>query len=184
MLIVFIVIITFLDQQASPTTSTSSSSSNTGKVELKSFHEYKTSKGKEWKSRVSTKLKKDKTEEVAIQIGLLEWNERELKPKRGKQMALRVSLRDPYATIHKKAIEKWKNYHSNLYDEEKEYLLTYEYGNETLFLPGTHSCFDLKSYKEEMGKNIEELCFSCVPKNIKLLVKIVRHLKIPKQHLT
>ena len=81
---------------------------------------------------MNKKLKKDKIEEVVIQVGLLEWwndPERKLKPKRGKRMALRVSLKDPYTTIRKKAIEKWKNYHANLYDEEKEYLLTYEDGS-------------------------------------------------------
>ena len=110
---------------------------------------------------MNKKLKKDKIEEVVIQVGLLEWNdpERKLKPKRGKRMALRVSLKDPYTTIRKKAIEKWKNYHTNLYDEEKEYLLTYEDGNEAQFLPGTHSFFDLKSYKEEIGKEYRRIIF-------------------------
>ena len=46
----------------------------------------------EIKSNHEIKKKKDKIEEVVIQVGLLEWNdwERKLKPKRGKQMALRV----------------------------------------------------------------------------------------------
>ena len=128
---------------------------------IKSFTEYKASKGRQWKSRVTSKSKKDKIEEVVVQVGLLEWNDRErkLKPKRGKRMALRVSLKDPYATIRKKAIEKWKNYHKNLYDEEKEYLLTYEDGSESLFLPGTHSFFDLKTYREEIGKDYRRIIF-------------------------
>ena len=57
-------------------------------------------------------------------------------------------MKDVYATIRKKAIEKWKNYHRNLYDEDKED------GSEAQFLPGTHSFFDLKSYREEIGKYI------------------------------
>ena len=128
---------------------------------LKSFTEYKSSKGKQWKSRVTTKSKKDKNEEVVIQVGLIEWNyrERRLKPKRGKRMTLRVFLKDTYATIRKKAIEKWKNYHRDLYDEDKEYLLTYEDGNEARFLPGTHSFFYLKSYREEIGKDYRRIIF-------------------------
>ena len=159
------IFIAVLDEQASPTTSTltipPASSSSATKVGLKSFTEYKASKGKQWKSRVTMKSKKDKIEDVVIQVGLLEWNDRErkLKPKRGKRMALRVSLKDPYVTIRKKAIEKWKNYHRNLYDEEKEYILTYEDGAEAQFLPGTHSFFDLKSYREEIGKEYRRIVF-------------------------
>ena len=60
------------------------------KKKVKSFSEFHKSKGKQWKSLVSkTCGKKGKNPEgnVQIQIGLFEWNlkDMKLKPKRGKK---------------------------------------------------------------------------------------------------
>jgi len=63
---------------------------------VKSFSSYRTTKGMMWKSRVSksTKQCKEKEEDVGIFIGLIEWSDKELKlkPKRGKRLALRISI--------------------------------------------------------------------------------------------
>ena len=73
-------------------------------IATKSFEEFRKSKGSEWKKRVSKK-EKQKTEDVVITIGLLEWSEDDmrLKPRRGHRLALRVNLNDPYMTILDKA---------------------------------------------------------------------------------
>ena len=75
-----------------------------------------------------------------------------LKPVRGKRIALRVSNKAPYTVISSKAIEKWKAYQSQLYieeEEEEEYMLVFEDGKQTQFLPGTVEFFNLLRYHEE-----------------------------------
>ena len=98
------------------------------KKKVKSFSEFHKSKGKQWKSLVSkTCGKKGKNPEgnVQIQIGLFEWNlkDMKLKPKRGKKVSLTVSNVAPYADILQKAVDKWKAFHSDCYDEEEDYVL-------------------------------------------------------------
>ena len=127
-----------------------------GKV--KSFSQYRKLKGSEWKKKVKGK-EKDKADDVIIFIGLLQWRQldRKLKPARGKRIALRVSNEAPYAELCTQALLKWKAYQSNIYDEEKEYSLVFEDGNEALFLPGTKEFFTLKRYKEETGKDYKRI---------------------------
>ena len=125
---------------------------------IKTLAEYRSLKGKQWKSKV-TKPKSDKDTSVVINIGTLEWNEKEakLKPKRGKRLVLRVSILDKYHTILQKAQEKWRAYHSECYDEREQYILTYESGEQALFLPGTSEVFNLKTYQEEVGKDFKRI---------------------------
>ena len=133
------------------------------KKKVKSFSEFHKSKGKQWKSLVSkTCGKKGKNPEgnVQIQIGLFEWNLKDmtLKPKRGKKVALTVSNVAPYADILQKAVDKWKAFHSDCYDEEEDYVLLLEDGKEALFLPGPYKeFFTLKKYKEELGKDYNKI---------------------------
>jgi hypothetical protein len=58
-------------------------------VPVSSFANYRKSKGKEWKNKVSKSgdNKKKKIENVAIYVGLMEWCEKEqkLKGRRGKK---------------------------------------------------------------------------------------------------
>ena len=63
-------------------------------------------------------------------------NEEVLKEKRGKRLALRVSKEANYQTLLEKATSKWGSFHSNLYEDDKEYALLLEDGKEALFLPG------------------------------------------------
>ena len=56
-------------------------------------------------------------------------SEGRLKPKRGKRVALRVSINDSYHSILRKAIEKWSAYHNNCYSENEEYVLVFDNGS-------------------------------------------------------
>ena len=133
------------------------------KKKVKSFSEFRKSKGQQWKSLVSkTSEKKGKNKEgnVQISIGLFEWNLKhmKLKPKRGKKVALTVSNIAPYSHILQKAVDKWKAFHSDCYDDEEDYVLLLEDGKEALFLPGSYKeFFTLKKYKEELGKDYNKI---------------------------
>ena len=119
-------------------------------------------KGKEWKSRVSKsgQEQKNKVQDVVVNVGLMEWNGKEqvLKAKRGKKLPLRVMPTVSYNTLRNEAEEKWKNFHSNLYDESQSYHLLYEDGTKALFLPGSKKeVFTLSRYQEEIGKDFKRI---------------------------
>jgi hypothetical protein len=112
-----------------------------------SFEDYRKSKSKHWKSLVSKGTKKGKMspQEVTIIISLYEWNDK------CKRILLKVSPVDPYARILEKAVTKWRDFHSDCFNEE-DYVLLLENGKEALFLPGGKEFFTLKRYREEVGK--------------------------------
>ena len=89
----------------------------------------------------------------------MQWKEDEckLKPARGKRVALKISNKAPYAEVWLIGIEKWKAYHSNKFIEDEEYCLTYQDGQEVLFLPGTTKFFSAKRYREESGKDYKRI---------------------------
>ncbi|CAH3033259.1 unnamed protein product, partial [Porites lobata] len=101
---------------------------------------FKKLKGQQWKSIVSKKAgsASDKEIEVQINIGLMVWSDKNvcIKPKRGKRLALRVSNKATYKVILQKAVEKWRAFNSDLYDENEDYILLLENGEEAQFLPG------------------------------------------------
>lgn len=105
------------------------------------------------------KLKSKKADEVVIFIGLIQWREKERKlvAARSKRVALRILNKAPYADVRSKGIEKWKAYHSNKFDEDEEYSLVYQDGQEAIFLPGTKECFTAKRYKGEIGKDYKRI---------------------------
>ena len=125
---------------------------------VKSFANFKSFKGKQWKSRVSKKFENN-DESVVITIGLLEWSEKSLnlRPKRGKRLALRVQKSDNAHNILLKAEDKWKSYNSECFKDSANYMLTYESGKEVLFLPGTYDPFVLHKYKEEIDKDYKRI---------------------------
>ena len=98
-------------------------------------------------------------EDVVIQIGLTHWCEKtmKLKPMRTKRLALRVKKSDPIHTILLKASEKWKAYYPELYNEDTNYIMTFENGNEVIWLPGTYEPFILHKYKEDFGKDYKRI---------------------------
>ena len=96
-----------------------------------------------------------KEQDVLISIGLLEWKDKQhaLKPLRGKKLALRIPNTATYSLLRNKAVEKWRSFHSNLYDNELFYELLYEDGQKALFLPGSKELFRLSRYQEELGRD-------------------------------
>lgn len=90
---------------------------------------------------------------------MLEWKEKlcALKPLRGKKLALRISKTAKYSLLREKAEEKWRSFHSNLYDDELSYELLYEDGQKALFLPGSSELFSLQRYQEEVGKDFNKI---------------------------
>lgn len=143
------------------------------KKKVKSFADFQKFKGRQWKSLVSNS-KKDKNPggDVKISIGLYEFHPKDmrLKAKRGKRMALTVSNIAPYAEILGKAINKWKSFHGDCYDEEEDYMLLLEDCKEALFLPGSHKeFFTLKKYREELGKDYNKIIlFLCTRSDFQL----------------
>ena len=82
---------------------------------------------------------KELNPEVVIFIGLMQWCEEELtlKPRRGKRLALKVPRDATYKVLCEKAVDKWKAYNSNLYEEDEDYVLLLDNCKEALFLPGS-----------------------------------------------
>ena len=61
-------------------------------------------------------------------------------------------------TMRNQAEEKWKVYHSNLYDEGQSCHLLLEDGRKALFLSGSNKePFTLYRYQEEVGKDFERI---------------------------
>ena len=135
-----------------------SSSACVGGKTIKSLSAYRKWKGRQWKERVGKTTAIEKEEEVAVGIGLMEFHENEsrLKPVRGKRVMLRISNKAPYSVVRTQAEAKFKAYHSNHY-REMECLLLYESGKQAQFLPGTTEFFNLKRYKEEIGKDYKSI---------------------------
>ena len=98
----------------------------------------------------------------------MQWKEGEckLKPTRGKRVALKISNKAPYAEVRLKGIEKCKAYHSNKLIIDEEYSLTYQDGQEALFLPGTKEFFSAKRYREESGKDYKRITYTSAAKMI------------------
>ena len=90
-----------------------------------------------------------------------------MKPKRGKKLPLRVLPTVDYVTLLQQAKEKWRNFNSNIYDENQVYHLLYEDGSHAIWVPGTErkEKFTLKRCKEEIGKDYKRitmfLCTDC-----------------------
>ena len=92
-----------------------------------------------------------------LTIGILKWLDFRLKPKRGKRLALRVLSSDGYQQILEKAIEKWKIYCPECFDENDMYTLCYENGNDCILMPGDKDRFDLRRYHLESGKDYKRI---------------------------
>jgi hypothetical protein len=135
---------------------------------VSSFANYRKSKGKEWKNKVSKSgdNKKKKIENVAIYVGLMEWCEKEqkLKGRRGKKIPIRVAINSTYTILRREAEHKWKNFHSDLYDDDQQYHLLYEDGQQAVFIPGSDKePFTLSRYHEELGKDFKRITLFLCP---------------------
>ena len=87
--------------------------------------------------------KKETCNDVAITIGLLQFNSRDLclKPVRGKRLSLKLKKNDGYSKILAAALGKWKDYCPEVFDEERQYTLCYENGQESILMPGDEEPF-------------------------------------------
>ncbi|KAK3727626.1 hypothetical protein QZH41_017657 [Actinostola sp. cb2023] len=140
-----------------------------GRVGVKSFIDYKNSIGKPNKAKLlgkngkKVKIEENEQTEVIINIGLMAWDDdvEEIREKRGrgKRMPIRVPSCSNYKTLLEKATLKWKDFHSNLYEEGKDYALLLEDGQEAQFLPGSNmkEFFSLNRYKEESLKDYKRI---------------------------
>ncbi|XP_078347067.1 uncharacterized protein LOC144632319 [Oculina patagonica] len=146
-------------------------------LSFKEYYEHKTKAdcGRQVPSKKNKKNKgtkgKEINPEVVIFIGLMEWSEDEsnLKPRRGKRLALKVPRDAPYKVLCEKAVEKWKSFNSNLYEEGEDYVLLLDDGKEALFLPGpAKEFFSLHRYQEEVGKDFKRITlYLCTAKEFK-----------------
>ena len=70
-----------------------------------------------------------------------------------------------------KAVEKWKAYFSNFYDESVDYVLLLEDYKEVIFLHGSDKeFFTLQCYQEELGKDFKRITlFLCTLTDFKML---------------
>lgn len=81
-----------------------------------------------------------------------------------KRLPLRISPTAGYVTQCKQAEEKWKTYHSNLYDESQLYHLLLEDERKVLFSPGSNKeSFTLGRYQEEVGKDFKRITLFLCP---------------------
>ena len=73
-------------------------------------------------------------------------------------MALKVNRDDPPAVLLQKAVEKWKAYCSNYFNQNEDYVLLLEDYKEATFLPGSgKEFFTLERYQEELGKDFKRI---------------------------
>ena len=134
---------------------------------MQSFIEYKTSKTTANKGNFGRKKRGGKKEDsdngkVVVSIGLMVWdvNDEVFKEMRGKRLAVQVNKNANYKTLLDKAAEKWYNFHGNLYEDDKQYTLLLQDGQEAVFLPGTNKgFFFLVRYKEELLNNYKRITF-------------------------
>lgn len=131
---------------------------NRKKSTLLSFLKFKNTKSSNRTEIIQKKNNDQKEMGVTIVIGLLAFHEKDLKlkPQRGKRLSLNVKPSDGYSQILSLAINKWKLYCPEAY-ENKLYTLCYENGVEAILMPGDEEPFNLKKYKLEIGKEYRRI---------------------------
>ena len=129
------------------------------KKTVKSFLTYANGKSKQWFAKTRKNKSSMKMDDVVISLGMLIWSEKDLKlkPIRGKRLALRVPPEIGYESLREKAYTKWKNYHPESTIIDIEYVLCFESGDKAMNLPGTSTPFNLRTYKEEVGKDYKRI---------------------------
>ena len=76
---------------------------------------------------------------------------------RKKWLPVRVDVNDSYSLLLTKGLAKWKPYHEELFDEDEEYSLCYENGNETIVWCQEIMSFNSKKYHIESGKDYNRI---------------------------
>ena len=96
---------------------------------------------------------------MSINNGILKWSDKRLnlKPVRGKRVAIKAKTNKSYSNLLQKAISKFRTFYKDLLDTECEHVLTFENGDVANIIPGTTEEFILKKYKEETGKDFKNI---------------------------
>lgn len=144
-----------------------SSSGKFGRVmTFERFKEAKTSSVFRGKSKSKVK---SGDEDVTINIGLMKFDRKcmMLKPRWGKRLPLKIRRDATHGEILQCGLSTGKVFNKTLIEEEENYLLLYEDGNEALFLPGqTQNFFVLSKYKEELRRDYRRIVlFLCAEKD-------------------
>jgi len=93
---------------------------------------------------------------VAINIGMKKFENGFLKTIRGKSLPIRVSPNAKASLVKEKAVLK-HTHHDTRLNTSIEYVLLYPDGSLVEKIPGTDQLFELKGYKEEVGKNYNRI---------------------------
>ena len=86
-----------------------------------------------------------------------------------------------HAEILASSIEKWKKFDKN-FDADRQYQLLYPDTSPPLFMPGgCKDFFELKSYKEELGKEYKNIVLFCARlRNLMLLIATMKTSAVKK----
>lgn len=134
------------------------------------FLEFTKTKSKSWFNKVQRK--KQKSNEVAINIGIFLWNERagSVKPIRGKRVCLRINSDASYERIHSQGLQRMTDFHRDVIVENTNYLLAFESGEIAYFIPGTTQEFILEKYKNELGKEYKNITLYLISEDDKIVL--------------
>ncbi|XP_049460033.1 uncharacterized protein LOC125905826 [Epinephelus fuscoguttatus] len=128
-----------------------------GKSALESFQTFRSLKEKE--RQASFKKKKTQSKEnlkvVKISVGLMRLKDGGLKTVRGTVLPLLVRPECNADELQRAAEQKLKAFHQNL--RGGPYVLLYPDGTKIVNVPGTEVLFNLKDYKEALGKAYQRI---------------------------
>ena len=108
-------------------------------------------------------------ENVTINIGLMNFDEKSMRLKAiwGKRLPPKTRRDATHQEILEGSLNKWKLFNKAMIEEDGNYTLLYEDGNEALFMPGqTQDFFLLSKYKEELRGDYRIIVlFLCMEKD-------------------
>ena len=144
-----------------------------------SFEEFRKRKEMERTSRFKPNLKKkkvDKTKkkesEVPINIGFMKLESSgSLRRCRGKTLPVKVLPSSGADVILEKGVKKHANHDKNV-NENTQYVLLYPDCTQVINLPGTNEPFDLKKYREDIGKSYQRITLFIAKKTDKIFAEL------------
>ena len=144
-----------------------------------SFEEFRKRKEMERTSRFKPNLKKKKVEkakknesEVPINIGFMKLESSgSLRRCRGKTLPVKVLPSSGADVILEKGVKKHANHDKNVH-ENTQYVLLYPDCTQVINLPGTNEPFDLKKYREDIGKSCQRITLFIAKKTDKIFAEL------------
>ena len=111
----------------------------------------------------SKKLRLSETQEVTINIRLMELNGEKLAcPVRGKSLPLKIAKDADYKTLLESALKKRTN-NDKTFDSECQYKLVYPDGQSAQTIPGCVQTFTVERYKKGLGKSYGQITLYLCP---------------------